>query len=92
MRKIWNFSDYVSTDVLVIVVGDFVGTMTEKTVIRLNIFLSQNLFALPKITEISVYINRPTGPEAEVQTQMSPVSFNAQRIPVKFIDFIYWCR
>ena len=48
------FSVYVSTDGVVIVDDNFVGTVKETTVFGLNIFLSQHLFAVPKITEISV--------------------------------------
>lgn len=45
---------YVSTDGEIIADGDLLGTMKETTVFRLKIFLPQHLFAVPKMTEISV--------------------------------------
>jgi len=47
------FTVYVFTEGAVIVDGVFVGTMKERTVFGLNIFLLQHSFAIPKITEIS---------------------------------------
>jgi len=48
------FTLYVFTDGVVIVDGVLVGTMKERTVFRLDIFLPKHSFAVPKSTEISV--------------------------------------
>lgn len=63
--------------------------MNETAIFRLNLLL----FAVTRITEISVEINGATGHDVGVQTGWAElVVCTTQRLPVIFMDFIYWCR